>query len=84
MQAVAELDIDHFRENVRALCSERGAQRRLAEAVKISPPYLSDVLRGLKSPSLDIAYDIARALGVGLDTLGMPRKKFLRIFKNAS
>ena len=84
MQAVAEIDMQNFRENVDYLCADRGAKVRLAKGAEITPEYLSEILSGRKSPSLHIAYDIATFLGVGLDDLKLPHKKFLRIFKKAS
>lgn len=80
---MAQVDLNHFRENLRFLTAERGACRRLAEAVGIHPPHLSDILRGIKTPGLDLAYDLARESGYGLDELGMPPKKFQKLFKKA-
>lgn len=78
---VAEIDIENFRANVRFLCSERGSCRRLADEAAISRPYLSDIMRGVKCPSLGIAFDIARALRVSLDALVLPPEKFSKKFR---
>jgi transcriptional regulator with XRE-family HTH domain len=41
----------------------------LAQRAHISPTYLSQVERGLRSPSPPVAADIAHALGVPLEEL---------------
>ena len=49
---------------------ERGlSQRDLATRAGISPAMLNEIERGKKSPSLSVAKALAKALGVGLDTL---------------
>jgi DNA-binding XRE family transcriptional regulator len=49
---------------------ERGlSQRDLATQAGISPAMLNEIERGKKSPSLSVAKALAKALGVGLDTL---------------
>ncbi len=83
MQAVADIDMSNFRENLAYLCAERGSRKQLAERAGISREYFQEVLAGRKSPGLDVAYNIAEAIGVGLDLLKLPHKKFLKILKNA-
>lgn len=49
---------------------ERGlSQRDLATRAGISPAMLNEIERGKKSPSLPVAKALAKALGVGLDSL---------------
>lgn len=55
-----------FGQAVRQVRKERGGQQ---EAVGPSQSYISDVERGLKSPSLAKIEDIATALGVDVLTL---------------
>jgi len=45
------------------------SQRDLATRAGISPAMLNEIERGKKSPSLSVAKALAKALGVGLDTL---------------
>jgi transcriptional regulator with XRE-family HTH domain len=53
--------------------------RQFAELVGISNPYLSQIERGLRTPSEQVVQSIAEALQVPADTLydqaGVPRKK---------
>lgn len=80
---MAAIDVQHFRDNVKSLCAERGMVAQLAKNAKISRPYLSDIMRGESVPSLDVAINIARALGVAVDTLILPPKKFSKNFSKA-
>jgi transcriptional regulator with XRE-family HTH domain len=43
--------------------------RRLAEAAKVSNPYLSQIERGLRRPSADVLQQIAKALKISVETL---------------
>src|SRR5829696_3305869 len=43
--------------------------RQLAEAAKVSNPYLSQIERGLRRPSADVLQQIARALKISVETL---------------
>jgi transcriptional regulator with XRE-family HTH domain len=55
---------------VRALRTERGlSQEAVAHAAGISVPYLSDVERGVRNPSLEILSAVAGALGMALSDL---------------
>ena len=59
-----------FGARVRELRVGRGmSQEALAFAAGISPPYVSDVENGKRSPGLDILVGLARALGVTLSDL---------------
>jgi XRE family transcriptional regulator, regulator of sulfur utilization len=60
-----------FGRAVRALREENGAmsQERLAEAACISVPYLSDIERGHRNPTVAVMARIAGALGVRLSEL---------------
>jgi transcriptional regulator with XRE-family HTH domain len=53
--------------------------RQFAELVGISNPYLSQIERGLRTPSEQVLQSIAEALQVSADTLydqaGVPREK---------
>lgn len=47
----------------------RLSQEQLAELTKLSPPYISHIERGVKSPSLDALLRIADALDISMDWL---------------
>ncbi|MCR4599317.1 MAG: helix-turn-helix domain-containing protein [Acetatifactor sp.] len=44
-------------------------QAQLAEAAKVSPHYIYEVERGIKSPSIEVMADISDALQTSLDYL---------------
>lgn len=44
-------------------------QRVLAHRLGISQPYLSQIMRGLRTPSLELAADIERETGVSMRSL---------------
>ena len=59
-----------FSQRLRAALDCRGwSQAELARNSEVSVGYVSMVLRGLRKPSLAIAAQFARALGVSLDWL---------------
>jgi transcriptional regulator with XRE-family HTH domain len=60
-----------FGHAVRALREERDglSQERLAEGAAISVPYLSDIERGQRNPTVAVMARIADALGVRLSEL---------------
>lgn len=60
-----------FGQAVRALREERDgmSQERLADAASISVPYLSDIERGHRNPTVAVMARIAGALGVRLSEL---------------
>jgi hypothetical protein len=76
MQDMAKTDVQNFRDNVAALCDERGALGRLAANAKISRVFLSKILNGHSTPSLGVAIDISRSVGVSLDMLALPPEIF--------
>jgi len=58
---------DAFAETLRTLRRRRGlSQEALADATDLSRPYISQLERGLKSPSLRTLGRLAEALGVSL------------------
>lgn len=69
---MASVDVERFRASVKARCEKHGAIQKLATAAGISRVYLSEILNGHKGPSLDVALDVARALGVSIDDLTSP------------
>jgi XRE family transcriptional regulator, regulator of sulfur utilization len=56
---------------VRSLREERDgmSQERLADAAAISVPYLSNIERGQRNPTMAVMARISRALGVRLSEL---------------
>jgi XRE family transcriptional regulator, regulator of sulfur utilization len=60
-----------FGHAVRSLRDERDgmSQERLADAAAISVPYLSDIERGQRNPTVAVMARISRALGVRLSEL---------------
>lgn len=61
---------DAFRKNVRKKRLELGmTQQKLADEANLSYSYVSEIERGVKEPSLDVANRIATALKTGLDGL---------------
>lgn len=44
------MKIDHLISKLRARCVEAGGQRAFAEQIKVSPQYVSDVLRKRRDP----------------------------------
>lgn len=85
--SVATIDIAHFRQNLKRRCSEHGSIQKLANAAGITRVYLSEIINGHKSPSLDVAIDIARALGEDINSLtsipprdpGKPKKNLRKV-----
>ena len=74
MQSMATSDVDNFRMNLRPLCA--GKQAKIAEQAGISPVYLSRILNGHNSPTIDVACDLARAVGQPIGSLlSKPRKR---------
>jgi len=65
---IEQPELEYFRLNVRRLCADR-KQRAVALRADISPEYLSCVLAGRSNPSLGVAANIARGLGVPLTAL---------------
>ncbi|MFB7994912.1 helix-turn-helix domain-containing protein [Streptomyces sp. NPDC056002] len=68
---------------------ERLAQERtlkdVADAARISLPYLSEIERGLKEASSEVLAAAAHALGLGLaDVLALGRSELLRLATSAS
>ncbi|MFF1261480.1 MULTISPECIES: helix-turn-helix transcriptional regulator [unclassified Streptomyces] len=68
---------------------ERLAQERtlkdVADAARISLPYLSEIERGLKEASSEVLAAAAHALGLGLaDVLALGRSELLRLTAAAS
>lgn len=61
---------DTFRKNVRRKRHELGmTQQKLADEANLSYSYISEIERGVKEPSLEVAQRIASALKTGLDGL---------------
>ena len=49
------------------------SQAKLAERVGITRPYLSEIERGIKTPSVAIAKSLAQILSYSTDDLFMPK-----------
>lgn len=67
----------NFRDNVGSLCEEHGEIQRIADKAGISRVYLSKIIHGRATPTLDIAAQIATALDMPLASLlgsKMPKK----------
>lgn len=61
---------DTFRKNVRRKRLELGmTQQKLADEANLSYSYISEIERGVKEPSLEVAHRIATVLKTGLDGL---------------
>lgn len=57
---------ERFRKNIAPLC--KGKQEEIADKAGISRVFLNRILQGKSEPSLGIAENIAKAVGVSLDT----------------
>lgn len=53
---------------------EHGSQARLARKLRISVTHLSQIRKGKKQPSLDLALDIEKETGVPVETMRLPRR----------
>lgn len=59
-----------YPENLQKICEQKGlGQAELAAGLGLSRSTLSRILRGVQEPKLTLAYELAKALGVSLDTL---------------
>lgn len=66
---MAHPDTEIFRENVAELCAEHGQIEETANRAGISRVYLSRIINGHATPTLDIAAKIAEALKKPLPAL---------------
>ncbi|MDE2102412.1 MAG: helix-turn-helix domain-containing protein [Patescibacteria group bacterium] len=81
---MAARETENFRRNVLSLCTEHGAIQRIADDAKITRPYLSKMLHGRATPSMDVAAAIAKALAIPLSELLQSPEKFMRNLARAS
>lgn len=66
---MAHKQTEVFRENVAELCAEHGRIAEIAERAGISRVYLSRIINGHATPTLDIAAQIAEAVKIPLPAL---------------
>lgn len=62
-------EAENFRRNVAAACDVHGSKQELADNAGISNVYLSKIIHGKATPTIDVASKIAGALGVPLGKL---------------
>lgn len=80
---MAERETIVFRANVAAICEEHGAVQAVATKAKITRVYLSKIIHGHATPSLDIAAKISEAVGIPLARM-ISRPLAKRILERAS
>ena len=66
---MAQKEVVNFRKNLAELCAEHGAIQRIADAASLSRVYLSNIIHGHATPTLESAGKIASALSVPLGVL---------------
>lgn len=67
-------EAENFRNNVAALCAEHGEIQRIAVKAGITRVYLSKIIHGKATPSIDVASSVAKALELPLaDLLDSPK-----------
>lgn len=74
----------NFRANVGALCAEHGEIQRIADKAGITRVYLSKIIHGKATPTLDVAAKVASALDMPLSLLLDSPKKLSGILARAS
>lgn len=66
---------DYFRQNLGTICAEHGEIQRLADRAGMTRAYISNIIRGKATPSLEFAARIADAANVSLqDLLATPEQ----------
>lgn len=74
---MARREVTCFRNNVATLCAEHGRIQEVADQAKISRVYLSRIINGHATPTIEIALQISDALGYSLaDLLSAHPKKY--------
>jgi transcriptional regulator with XRE-family HTH domain len=74
---MARREVTCFRNNVATLCAEHGRIQEVADKAKISRVHLSRIINGHATPTIEIALQIADALGFSLtDLLSAHPKNF--------
>lgn len=69
-----------FRENLATYCEEHGTIQELADAARLSRVYLSRIINGHATPTLDVAARIAEAMKTPLSALlKKSGKKFAKV-----
>lgn len=66
---MARREVVLFRKNVATLCAEHGRIQEVADRAKISRVYLSRIVNGHATPTIEIALQISDALGYPLSDL---------------
>ncbi len=74
----------NFRKNLGSLCAEYGAVQRIATQAGISRVFLSRIIHGHATPTIEVAASIARAAGLSLSDLIGPPEKLSKKFAHAS
>lgn len=69
----------NFCRNLATACKEYGSISALAEKSGVTNVFLSKIINGHSTPSIDTAVKIANALGLTLDELTAPPKEFAKI-----
>lgn len=75
---LAQRETERFCKNLASLCSEHGSIQKLADDAGMTRAYVSNVIHGKVSPSLEHAANIASALNLSLSDLLMDPKEFSR------
>lgn len=73
---MAKPQVENFRHNVGVLCAAHGEIQRVADRSGITRVYLSKIIHGHATPSLDIALAIAEGLDFALAELMAPPRQF--------
>ena len=67
---MSEKDFSTFRDNVRLLITSEGiTQSQLAEKIGISESYMSRIMTGERTPSLDVVFSISKRYKRKMDDL---------------
>ena len=81
---MARIEVENFRHNVGTLCAEYGEVQRIAVKAGITRAYLSKVIHGRATPSMEVALDISEAVEIDMALLMESLSKFAKRFSKAS
>lgn len=84
MQEMAQPETRNFAANLAALCAEHGEVQRIATKADITRVYLSKIIHGRATPTIEVASKIAEALGLPLGELLKSPRQFKKILSAAS
>ena len=79
MRGLPRRDTTNFRLNLAVLCAEHGEIQNVSKRANITRPYLSKIIHGHATPTIDVASRVAYALGIALSDLLLAPKEFSKI-----